>query len=85
MFNALKYIKNLEEVGFRRDQAEAQVQILIDAVEGELVRKSDLEHLEQRIDHRFTQSEYRVVTKLGVIVVTCTTIAVALVTWLIKL
>ncbi len=85
MFNALKYIKNLEDVGFRRDQAEAQVQILIDAVEGELVRKVDLEILKQEIAHDFTQAEYRIVTKLGIIVVTCMTISVALMTWLIKL
>jgi hypothetical protein len=85
MFNALKYIKDLEDVGFRRDQAEAQVQILIEAIEGELVTKNDLGNLKQEIAHQFTQFEYRIVTKLGVIVVTTTTLAVALTTWLTKL
>jgi hypothetical protein len=82
--NALKYIKSLEEVGFRRDQAEAQVQILIDAIEGELVTKGDLGNLKQEIAHQFTQFEYRIVTKLGVIVVTTTSLAVALMSWLLK-
>ena len=82
MFNALKYIKNLEEVGFPRAQAEAQVQILIDAVEGELVRKSDLEHLEQRIDHRFTQSEYRIITKMSIVMATLLTLLIGILSWL---
>ena len=82
MFNALKYIKNLEDVGFRRDQAEAQVQILIDAVEGELVRKSDLENLKQQIDHRFTQFEYRIITKISIIMGTMLTLFVAVLNWL---
>lgn len=84
MFNALKYIKSLEEAGVNREQAEAHVQILIDAVEGELVQKKDLDGLKQSIDHQFTQFEYRIVTKLGVIVVTTTSMAVALITWVMK-
>lgn len=82
MFNALKYIRSLEEVGFRRDQAEAQVQILIEVAEGEFVTKSDLAKLEREIAHQFTEAEYRIVTKLAVVVVTTVTLAVALVTWL---
>ena len=85
MFNALKYIKSLEDVGFPREQAEAQVQVLIDAVEGDLVTKADLGNLKQEIAHQFTQFEYRIVAKLGVIVVASATLAVAVVTWLIKL
>ncbi len=85
MFNALKYIKSLEDVGFRRDQAEAQVQILIEVAEGEFVTKTDLANLKQDIEHQFLSAEYRIVTKLGFIVVTTVTLAVALLVWLIKL
>jgi hypothetical protein len=85
MFNALKYIKELEHVGFRREQAEAQVQMLIEAIEGDLVTKADLTSLKQDISHEFTKFEYRIVTKLGFIVVTTVTIAVGLATWLMKL
>jgi regulator of sigma D len=41
MSNALRYVKDLEAAGFQRSQAEAQVQMVLDAIEGELVTKSD--------------------------------------------
>jgi len=41
MSNALRYIKDLEAAGFQRSQAEAQVQMVLDVIEGELVTKSD--------------------------------------------
>ncbi len=143
MFNALKYIKKLEEVGFPREQAEAQLQIVIDVIEGELATKEDVNVLKsdiktvqidvqnlrsdmqndmqilrsdikndmqvlrtgvqndmqslrtavkndinsfrQEVAHQFTNQEYKIVTKLGVIVVTSVSLAVALSTWLIKL
>lgn len=40
MFNALRYIKALESVGVRRDQAEVQVQFVMDAIEVEVATKS---------------------------------------------
>lgn len=42
MFNALKYIKSLENVGFRREQAEAQVQLVLDSFEDNMATKSDI-------------------------------------------
>lgn len=42
MFNAMKYIKNLEAVGFKREQAEAQVQLVFDAIEEDVATKSDI-------------------------------------------
>lgn len=42
MFNALKYIKNLENVGFPREQAEAQVQLVIDSFQENIATKSNL-------------------------------------------
>ena len=33
MSNPMKYIKDLEAVGFQREQAEAQVQMVLDAIE----------------------------------------------------
>jgi hypothetical protein len=43
MFNSLKYAKKLEEAGFSREQAEVQMQILSDIVEGNLATKGDLD------------------------------------------
>ncbi len=92
MSNPMKYIKDLEAAGFERNQAEAQVQMVLDAVEGDLVTKSDFsifrEHVDRRfgeVDHRFRELELRLVIKLGLITVTTTTVAVAILTWLIKL
>lgn len=42
MFNALKYTRNLEAVGIPREQAEAQVQLVLDAIDVEVATKTDL-------------------------------------------
>jgi hypothetical protein len=90
--NPVRYIKDLEAAGFARGQAEAQVQMVFDAIEGDLVTKSDFaifkEHIDRKfgeIDHRFNVFELRIVVKLGLITVSSMTVAVALLTWLIKI
>jgi hypothetical protein len=92
MSNPMKYIRDLEAAGFQRNQAEAQVQMVLDAIEGDLVTKSDFavfkEHVDARfaeVGHRFNEVELRLVIKLGLITVSTTTIAVAILTWLIKI
>ena len=42
MFNALKYTRILEGVGFKREQAEAQVQLIIDSYEENVATKADV-------------------------------------------
>jgi hypothetical protein len=95
MSNPMKYIKALEAVGFKRSQAEAQVQIVLDAVEGELVTKSDFAlfreqmdnrfaHVEQRFEQRLLETEFKLLTRLGFLTVSTVSIAVAVLTWLIK-
>lgn len=49
MFNAFKYTKQLEEAGFSREQAEIQLQVITEIVEGELATKQDLKILESNI------------------------------------
>ena len=96
MFNAMKYIRSLEAVGFERNQAEAQVQFVLDAMESELATKSDFLVFKEEtkrdflvfkeeINKKFIEFEFRIITRLGFVMVSCTTIAVALMTWLIKL
>ena len=46
MFNAFKYTKQLEEAGFSREQAEIQLQVITEIVEGELATKQDLNILD---------------------------------------
>lgn len=109
MSNPMKYIRALEAAGFERNQAEAQVQVVLDAIEGDLVTKSDFavfkEHIDRKfaeVDYRFRemssemsgirnemngkfdQQELRIVVKLGIIMVSTVSIAVAIMTWLIK-
>lgn len=57
----MKYIRALEAAGFGRDQAEAQVQVVLDAVEGELVTKSDFALFQERLGHRFLRIDQRFV------------------------
>ncbi len=57
MFNTLKYAKILEEVGFSRDQAETSVKILVEIMDEKLASKQDLQELDSRISHRFSQIE----------------------------
>jgi hypothetical protein len=96
MSNPIKYIKNLEAAGFERVQAEAQVQMVLDAIEGDLVTKSDLSVLKEQMDSRFLQvhseirtqvkeSELRLLTRLGFMMISTVSIAVAALTWLIKI
>lgn len=59
MSNPMKYIKALEAAGFDRNQAEAQVQMVLDALEGDLVTKSDFAVFQERTDNRLTQFEQR--------------------------
>lgn len=42
MINAFKYTKQLEEAGFSREQAEIQLQMITEIVEGDLATKQDL-------------------------------------------
>lgn len=96
MSNPMKYIKDLEAAGFERNQAEAQVQMVLDAIEGDLVTKSDFAIFQEKMDNRFSQvesriqnqireSEFRLSTRLGFLVVSTVSIAVAVLTWLIKI
>ena len=42
MFDALKYIRILEQVGFRRDPAETQVELVMSVFQDEMATKTDL-------------------------------------------
>lgn len=59
MSNAMKYIRDLEAAGFERSQAEAQVQMVLDALEGDLVTKSDFAIFQERLENRFAQIDTR--------------------------
>ncbi len=64
MFNTLLYAKKLEEVGVPRNQAEAQVQIIAEIIEGDLATKHDIKDLKDEMQ----KLEYRLIIKLGALV-----------------
>jgi hypothetical protein len=91
MFNALKYTKRLEEVGFTREQAEAHVQMVIEVMDSNFATKSDFKELETRIDSKFNklesqiaQLEYKLMVKLGVLLSTIMTLGFTAVSLVIK-
>lgn len=73
--------------------------MVLDAIEGDLVTKSDLAVFKEQMDSRFNQvenkfvqvfaeirtSELRLLTRLGFMMVSMGTVGIALLTWLIKL
>lgn len=81
MFNAFKYTKQLEEAGFSREQAEIQLQVITEIVEGDLATKQDLNSSIERLEHKMLQMEYRLIIKIGTII----TIAIGVFATLIKL
>ncbi len=86
MFNALRYIKRLEEVGLTRDQAEAHIQMMTEIIETNLATKQDfkdmgmeLHNVKVDLENKVIQLEYRLTIKLGTIVSIAIGVAVALV------
>ncbi len=76
MFNAFKYTKQLEEAGFTRDQAEIQLQVISEIVEGDLATKQDLSTSVERLEHEMQKLEYRLVIKLSGAVGAIVTLAI---------
>jgi hypothetical protein len=91
MFNALKYTHRLEAVGIPREQAEAQVQLVLDAIETEVATKSDLAGLRADIAEfksemktEFAELKIHFVLRLGAAVVGSVAIAATIIGFLIK-
>lgn len=70
MFDAIKYIKNLEHAGVTREQAEIHVRLVIEAIEEEVATKSDIAELKQQM----TELKSDIIFKLGALVVASTTL-----------
>jgi hypothetical protein len=82
MFNAFKYSKQLEEAGFSREQAEIQLQVITEIVEGDLATKQDLKIAVSNLENKMQQLEYRIVIKLGgLLIVGFTTMATLIKVW----
>jgi len=73
-FDTDAYIKRLKAVGVSEDQAEVQAQAISELVNNRLVTKEDLEHALKEL-------EYRLIIRLGSMMV----VAIGIVTALVKL
>lgn len=76
MINTLKYAKKLEEAGFSRLQAEANIQIIAEIIEDDVATKQDIKEIKDELQ----KMEYRLIIKLSTIVGALITLAVALTT-----
>lgn len=84
MINTLKYAKKLEEAGFSRQQAETNIQIIAEIVEGDVATKADLKQMGTDIGAEIrdlrndvAKLEYRIIIKLSTIVGAMITLAIA--------
>jgi len=80
-FDTHAYIKKLEAVGVPEKQAEVQAQAISELVNDRLVTKEDLEHAAKELEHTIKELEYRLVIRLGGMMV----VAIGIVTALVKL
>jgi hypothetical protein len=72
MFNALRYIKTLEGVGFPREQAEAQVQLIIDSFQENVATRADLAELKADLKSEMAELKTDLIFRLGGLIVVCT-------------
>ncbi len=74
MFNALKYIKNLEGVGIPREQAEAQVQLVMDCFQENVATKGDLAEVKAELKSEMAEMKADLIIKLGSLIAISTAI-----------
>ncbi len=70
----LRYTQLLEEAGFTRNEAEATVTILENAMNEEFPTKHDFKILELKLESKINELEYRLIIKMGAMNVASMTI-----------
>jgi hypothetical protein len=78
--NTLKYAKNLEEVGFSREQAEMTIGILSEVVESNLATREDMKDLR----HEMQMLKSELIIKLGTMVIAAFTVQVGVFAAIVK-
>jgi len=58
-FDTLQYTKRLKAVGITEAQAEVFAETMAETIDNKLATKSDIQHLEERIDRRFERVDER--------------------------
>src|SRR5438105_434395 len=67
MFNALKYIKSLEDVGFPREQAEAQVQLVIDSFQENAATRAEMAELKSEIRSEMAELKSELKSEMAIL------------------
>lgn len=80
-FDALAYARELENVGFTREQAEAQAGAIRQIIEERTVSR---EYLDMRLHELELKLKYDLTIRLGGIVVACTAILLAVLPLIIR-
>ena len=78
-FDTQAYIKKLEAVGVPEKQAEVQAQPLSELVNDRLVTKQDLERAMKELEHTMKELEYRLIIRLGSMMIVAIGVIAALV------
>jgi len=79
VFDTYLYIKKLRAVGFTEEQAAVQAETIAGLINEELTTKRDLSEMEQRLDSRLKELEYKLTIKLGAMMAASIAIIAALV------
>lgn len=84
MFNTLRYARKLEDVGFTRAQAEANIQIIAEIIEGDVATKQDIKELRKDLERKIESSEHRLLIKLSAVMASLFTIAIAVLAFMLQ-
>jgi hypothetical protein len=60
MYNALRWKEELEEAGFSREQAEANVKVLIDVMNQSFATKADFREIDLKLDSSVQRLEAKI-------------------------
>ena len=80
-FDTLAYAKKLKQAGVPEAQAEVHAEAMVQLVEERLATKRDLKDMEERLNHRMQELEYKITFRLGSMIV----VAIGIVATLVKL
>jgi len=77
-FDTLQYAKKLKEAGVPERQAKIQAEALSEIIEDKIATKQDLKELETSLRQEMKELEYRLIIKMGTMLVAVVTILGAL-------
>jgi hypothetical protein len=65
VFDTHVFVKKLRAVGFTEEQAEVQAETIANLIDSQLATKRDLKELEEHLQNRISEVEYKLTIRLG--------------------